>query len=535
MKLSDYIVSLLESHGITDIYGIPGVGCGHFLNSIASSGITNHLTYHEQGAAFAACGYAQASRRPAFAYTTAGPGGTNLLTGIANAYADSIPVVFMVGEKDLPELKGSLKVRQKASQEVDITEVCSPVTKWSVQIKTAEEAGYVFSKAFHVATEGRPGPVLIDFPSNIARQNIEPSSIECFVPPETVFDDECLKVIAEAFSRSEKPLILAGNGAAYDECRNFVAAISDALSIPVVSTLPASDAFVGITGYIGFIGMDGDSAANSAVSQCDMLLTLGARLNFKQVGYKREKFAENAEIIRVDADPEELAYRLGKEKSIYADNRVLVPKLAEIIKGCRKNYDDWYTSCINSKSSSSRKGSPNKFGDQFMAELAQRFPKDTQIVVDTGSHRRWLMHGLKLKTGQRVYQSAGLASMGYALPASIGIHHALNTPVISINGDGGIMMNLQEMQTIAREKLPITVFVFNNHELGDIMEFQKRIFDGHYIAVTESSGYLAADYAGIARAFGFEYAKIDDVNGLDNINFACEQPRLIEIVIPRNE
>ena len=535
MKVSDYIVRLLEAQGIKDIYGIPGVGCGHFLNSVRSSGITNHLTYHEQGAAFAACGYAQALRRPSFAYTTAGPGGTNLLTGIANAYADSIPAVFMFGEKDLAELKGTLNVRQKASQEVDITEVCRPVTKWSVRIESAEDAGYIFGKAFHIAGEGRPGPVLIDFPSDIARQEIEPSSVKQFVPHTESLDDEYIGIIIDALTRAERPLILAGNGAAYDECRSLIAYISDRLNIPVVSTLPAQDSFAGIAGYIGFIGMDGDSSANSTVNQCDLLITFGARLNFKQAGYKREKFAEHAQIIRVDADTGELGYRLGTEKSICADTRLLIPELAKSLENFRKQYKVWYTSCVESRADSSRKPSPNKAGDEFMAALAARFPEGAQIAVDTGSHRRWLIHGLKLKNGQRVYQSAGLASMGYALPASIGICCALKRPVISINGDGGIMMNLQEMQTIAREKLPVDVFVFNNRELGDIMEFQKRIFNRSYIGVTEDSGYMAADYEAIAGAFGFKYARIESVDDIAGINFDCEAPRLTEIIIPKNE
>lgn len=539
MKVSDYIVKLLEENGITDIFGIPGVGCGHFMNSLVGSKIKSHLVYNEQGAAFAACGYAQASNHIGMAYTTAGPGGTNLITGIANAYADSIPTLFMVGEKDLKELRGNLRLRQKASQEVDIVKVAEPVTKWSYQVKCKEEVRYVFEKAFHIAKTGRPGPVLIDMPSDIAREDIDVSKLNGYAPNDTSPENETEKMlleIIEEINSSFRPLLLAGNAVKQGNGENMVAELSDFLNIPFVSTLIAFDIFAENGNYLGFLGMDGDPAANNAIAQCDLLITLGARLNFKQIGYKRDEFAKNAKIIRVDIDPEELSYGLGgREQAYCADVKDVLPGLLAHKDEMKVKDREWKDSCTARKKNSARKGSLNPFGDKYMAAICAGFPKGAMIAVDTGSHRRWLMSQIKLKRGQRVYQSSGLASMGYALPAAIGIYYATKKPVICVDGDGGIMMNLQEMQLIRRDALPITVFVFNNHELGDIMEFQKRMFNKEYFATTENSGYLAADYEAIAKAFNFDYIRIENIDEAGGITYDCDRPRLIEVIVPGNE
>lgn len=535
MKVSDYLVKVLEDQGITDVFGIPGVGCGHFMNSMIDSNITSHLVYHEQGAAFAACGYAQASHNVGMAYTTAGPGGTNLITGIANAYADSIPTIFMVGEKDLAELKGDLSVRQKASQEVDITEVCKPITKWSYQVRNKEEVRYVFEKAFYMAKSGRPGPVLIDMPSDIAREDVDIDALSGFDYELNNSNGEIFERIIGELNSASKPLLLAGNPIRQEQLEKKLVKFSEHLNIPIVSTLVAFDTFTNVDNYIGFIGMDGDPSANNAVASCDLLITLGARLNFKQIGYNRAKFAENAKIIRIDADLAELEYSLSKEEQICANVIDVINGLNSSINKIKIFDAQWLETCKEAKRTSKKKGSLNPVGDKFMLAIAEGFPKGIQIAVDTGSHRRWLMSQIKFKEGQRLYQSAGLASMGYALPASIGIFYATKKPVFCIDGDGGIMMNLQEMQFIAREKLPITLFVFNNHALGDIMEFQKRIFEKRYFTTTESSGYQAADYEGIAKAFHFSYTRIESLEDVAKISYDDELPQLIEVIVPSNE
>jgi len=534
MKVSDYMVQFLEGRGVTDIFGIPGVGCGHFINSTVGSKITSHLVYHEQGAAFAACGFGQTARKAGFAYTTAGPGGTNLLTGIANAFADSIPSVFMVGEKDLSSLRGELKVRQLASQEVDIVSIAAPVTKWSYQVTDKQDIRWALEKAFYLAEHGRPGPVLLDIPSDIQRDDVEAAALEPFCVPASAAADNSTEKILTALAGCSKSVFLLGNGVKQLGLERSLLQLARDKNIPVVTTLICMD-FPDIPVNMGFIGMDGDWGANQTVNECDLLVTFGARLNFKQTGNNRSAFAPNAKILRVDCDAEELKYRVRDEISLCADLRELIPALTGRADDIAPTDPGWLEQCLLWKAGSSRKGSPNPEGDKLMAALCARIPEDTIIAVDTGSHRRWLMSCYKWKPGQQILQSAGLATMGYALPAAAGAYYASRMPAVCISGDGGLMMNLQELQTVAREKLPVTVIVFNNHCLGDIMEFQKRIFNKRYAATTEQTGYQAADFESIAKGFHLPYQKICALEDMSFIDFTGPMPRLIEVVVPGNE
>ena len=531
MKVSDYVIYLFEKHGVRDVFGYPGVGCSHLMDSLQQSGINNHLVYNEQGAAFAACSYAQASHQVGIAYSTAGPGGTNLITGIANAFCDSIPTIFIVGEKDLTSLKGNRKLRQCTSQEVDIVPICKPISKWSVQIKKIEEVDYIFEKAFYLAQYGRPGPVVIDFPSDIQRSEFVASNNRFFkIKKQQLYLKDAI-LIKKAIKESKKPLILVGNGIKQSDLASKVLLFANKYSIPIVTTLICCDLYPEEPLCLGYIGMDGDGAANESVKNCDLLISLGARLNFKQVSNNRKAFAPNAKIIRVDCDKNELEYELRDEIKINKDLRGLVPALASL--SFNYSSDAWRKQCILLKEHS-RKALPlNKIAGEVVNKISQILPNEYCIVTDTGSHRRWVMSSFSFKQGQMFFQSAGLASMGYAVPASIGAFFATKRRVICFEGDGGLMMNLQELEMIKRDKLPITIILFNNHCLGDIMEFQKKVFS-RYTLTTEKSGYQVANFKLLAKAFSFRYSKIDYKNDFSKIDFIGNEPHLIEVVVPSN-
>lgn len=526
MKVSDYIISAIEKEGVKDVFGIPGVGCGHFTDSLRESRIRNHIMYHEQGAAFAACAYGQASGNMGVAYATAGPGATNLLTGIANAYVDSVPALYIVGDKDSDTLKGGRKLRQMASQEVDIVEMARPVTKWSYQIKDAGEVRYVFEKAFYLIRNGRPGPVLLDIPSDI--QRAECCAQEGFVPDEE--ETFSAQSLVKAINYSSHPLILAGGGVRQAGMLEAVRRLSAACGIPIAATVVCDDALYGFENYIGFIGVDGDACANDAAAACDLLLCLGARLNIKEVGKKRSAFAPQARIIRVDIDRGELDYRVGNEEAVHADLKAVIPSLLDQMSEIRKK-TLWVVRDIKRND---RAASTNKMAFESMCALAGRIPEDVDISVGIGSHRRWFISGRIIKPGWRIFQSAGLASMGFAFPASIGIHYASGRPVVCIDGDGGIMMNIQELQVVCREKLPVTLVVFNNRCLGEIMEFQKEVFNGNYMGTTEETGYLAADFEALAAAFRFAYKKVESAADMEALELDFSGPNLIEVVVPTN-
>jgi acetolactate synthase-1/2/3 large subunit len=532
MKVSDFIVEFLESKLVTDIFGYPGVGCGHFMDSLSKSKIESHLVYHEQAAAFAACSYAQATRKIGIAYTTAGPGGTNLITGVANAYCDSIPTLFLVGDKDLSSLRGKYNLRQKASQEIDITDIARPTTKWSYQVTKKEEIKYVLEKAFSIALTGRPGPVLLDIPSDIQRADVIPEELICYKDETNINYNSYVEQINEAISVSEKPVILVGNGVKQAGLEGAVLEYAKSINIPIVTTLVCFDLYINESIKIGYIGLDGDAAANRIINDCDLLITLGARLNFKQVCNNRITFAPNAKIIRIDCDDGELEYRLRDECAVCADLNYLIPNMINNKPVAKK--DTWLLNCIDYAKNSNRGQVLNTLASNVVSVISDNIPNDIAIAVDTGSHRRWVMSSFKFKSGQRLYQSAGLVSMGYSVPASIGLYFATKKPVICFDGDGGIMMNLQELEFIDRDRLPITIILMNNSCLGDIMEFQKKIFKGNYYTTTESTGYKAADFELIAKAFHLYYKKIEKKSDLDLIDLCPDYPQLIEVVVPSN-
>ncbi len=535
MKVSDYIVGLLKSYNVTDVFGYPGVGCGHLMNSLKGSGISSHLVYHEQAAAFAACSYAQASKKTGIAYTTSGPGGTNLVTGIANAYCDSIPTLFIVGDKDLATQRGESKQRQRTSQEIDITAIAVPITKWSYQIKTPEEVREVFEKAFYVAHEGRPGPVLLDFPSDIQRAEINPDELKGFDEPETDSYEEKVKLVVEKLKSAKRPLLLVGNGVKQASLDDDIIQFAKKLNIPVVTTLVCFDLFVGEKNMLGYIGMDGNYTANHAVNGCDLLITLGARLNFKQVCNNRQSFASNAKVIRVDADQAELDYKLRDEDMICADLNAFVPELIKQGAAITPfDNDSWLATLVEEKKNEKKRVALNSVADAVVGEISKLVPANTPIAVDAGSHRRWVMSNFIFKEGQRLYQSSGLVSMGYSLPAAIGLYYATMKPVICFDGDGGIMMNLQELQYLTREQIPVTVIIMNNHCLEDIMEFQKKIFAGNYFTTTEETGYQAADFKGLAAAFHLNYTLIKSSEEVASMNLEGKRPCIIEVLVPSN-
>ena len=534
MKVSDYIVGLLESYKVTDVFGYPGVGCGHLMNSLKGSSIASHLAYHEQAAAFAACSYAQASKKTGIAYTTSGPGGTNLITGIANAYCDSIPTVFIVGDKDLATQRGDSKQRQRTSQEIDVTAIAVPITKWSHQIKTPDEVKEVFEKAFYIAHEGRPGPVLIDFPSDIQRAEVNPDELKGFVAPEVKNYTEEVKQVVAKLASAKRPLLLVGNGIKQASLEDEIISFAKKLNIPVVTTLVCFDLFVGEKNMLGYIGMDGNYTANHAVNNCDLLITLGARLNFKQVCNNRQTFASNAKVIRVDADQAELDYKLRDEDIICADVNFFVPELIKQTADLKPFDESWLFSLVDEKKNEKKRVALNSVADAVVGKISELVPANTPVAVDTGSHRRWVMSNFNFKEGQRLYQSSGLVSMGYSLPAAIGLYYATKKPVICFDGDGGIMMNLQELQYLTREQIPVTVIIMNNRCLGDIMEFQKKIFAGNYFTTTEDTGYQAADFNALAAGFHLKYTLIKSSEEVDSMNLEGTEPNIIEVQVPSN-
>lgn len=536
MKCSDYIVQFLIHQGVTDVFGYPGGMVTHLMESFRrySSEISAHVMYHEQGAAFAACGYAQTSGRLGVAYATSGPGATNLITGICNAYFDSIPVLFLTGQVNTFESKDGLSVRQRGFQETDIVSMVSSVTKFCVKVKNAEQIRSCLEQAAFYAMEGRKGPVLLDIPMDITRTEVEPEQLMPFAAPPEKETLDGTDTVLNALMDAERPVLLIGNG--LREASGRAAPVRNALKqlkIPVVSTMLAVDLLGRDPLYYGFIGAYGSRTANFIVEKADLVISLGARLDVRQVGGKRSNFAPHAKLIRVDLDPGEMEYSVNdREIDLCADAKLLLQDLE--LAAARQNIKDWSTwISVCDKLQDTLKDFDLQYPNQIIRDMSRYLPENAVITTDVGQNQVWAAQSLDIQPEQRVLFSGGHGAMGYSLPAAIGCWYGAKCPVISLNGDGGLQMNLQELQVIRRESLPIKIVVFNNQSLGMIRHFQEMYFEKQYFQTTSGNGYSAPNFQALAQAYGLKYMKIKAPEDLSREMFAGEDAALIEVCLPQ--
>lgn len=533
MKTSDYIVEYLINKGIADVFGYPGGMVTHLMDSFSKyqDQITAHVTYHEQGAAMAACGYAQVGGKTGVAYATSGPGATNLITGIANAYMDSIPTLFITGQVNSFEQKGDLNVRQRGFQETDIVSMVKPITKFAVQVNDATKIKYYLDKAFYIANHGRKGPVLLDIAMDVTRTDINVDDLESYVPDEVIKTKSDVDSLIPILRNSRRPVILIGNG--LDRENKGWKKVVNKLGIPIVSSMIAVDIQEGLNSFYGFIGAYGDRVANFVIAKSDLVLSVGARLDVRQVGAKRENFAPNSILIRVDIDEGELEYKVhDNEIDIVADADEF---LSEILsKWPSFDYISWINICNQIKEK--LYGYDDRNSNKFVREISKFIPEGSIITTDVGQNQVWVAQSLDVKNGDRVLFSGGHGAMGYSLPASIGAAIASGKVVYSFNGDGGIQMNIQELQLIAREQLPVKIILFNNYALGMIRHFQEMYFKGNYYQTTIDGGFTSPNFEKLADAYHIDYQIVRNDFEVDNLEdiLINKKPALIEIQLNEN-
>ncbi len=532
MKASDYIVEFLIKKGITDVFGYPGGMVTQLMDSFGnySKSISAHVNYHEQGAAFAACGYAQSSGKVGVAYATSGPGATNLITGICNAYFDSVPTLFITGQVNSNESKGAYGVRQRGFQETDIVSIVQPVTKYAVYVKTANDLPEELEKAYRIAMSGRRGPVLLDIPMNIFRTELDVSA-KCSesVLLSKVDITEITDTLFKALNHSKSPVFIIGSGIKSAGVAAKIRSLLGKFQIPVVSSMLAFDVMGEAPNYYGFIGAYGTRTANFIVAKADLVITIGSRMDIRQVGVNRENFAPNAKIIRFDVDNGELSYPVHKDElQIEADIQIIIEALEQLqVAG----YHSWCNVCNEIKNLLSGIDC-NKIG-YFISQFSQKIPEDAVITTDVGQNQVWVAQYFNTKKGQMVLFSGGHGAMGYALPAAIGAYYGSGKkPVYCITGDGGMQMNIQELQFIVREHLPIKIIVLNNNALGMIRHFQEMYFDSRYYQTKTEGGYSAPDFAKVGQAYGLDSHQIES-SMLDEFEWT-EGPELIEVLIKEN-
>lgn len=523
MKLSDYVIQFIVQQGVRHNFEMIGGAIAHLLDSIYKrEDIDCVSVHHEQAAAFAAEGYARVNGKLGVAMATSGPGALNLLTGIGSCFFDSVPCLFITGQVNTYEYKFDKPVRQIGFQETDIVSVASPLVKYAQLVAEPADIRYHLEKAVYLARSGRPGPVLLDIPMNVQRAEIEPDELAGFEGSEEFrrisegnppTDAEFHRII-EMIRTAERPVVLAGGGIRAGGATDEFAAFIAKTGIPVVSSLMGLDALPhDLPAFVGLIGSYGNRFGNLTLANCDLLIVLGSRLDTRQTGTRPDTFARAARKIHVDIDPLELNEKVKVDMAIHSDVRAFLQKLNAELEGRDiPRFASWHQQIEAYKSKYPASTPPQYAGgidpNRFMELLSRYSPKGGIVCLDVGQHQMWAAQSFKLKAGQRMLNSGGMGAMGFALPAAIGA--ALASPeseITVIAGDGGIQVNIQELETIARHRLPIKVFVMNNRNLGMVRVFQDLYFEGRQQSTV--SGYGCPDLTAIAAAYRLPVYRID--------------------------
>lgn len=542
MKVSDYIALFLEQKGIGHVFELSGGMITHMLDSINQKTAIKIISmHHEQGAAFAADAYGRVSGKPGVAFATSGPGATNLLTGMGSCYFDSSPAVFITGQVNRHEQKGDRNIRQLGFQETDIVSMALPITKMAVKVLSPEEVPELLYKAFEVAISGRPGPVLIDIPMDVQRAEINVTEFRAEKIKPLVEDfNKQFDELSQAIFNCKKPLILVGRGVraafAENEFNDFI----KLTKIPVVTSLLAIDILpFNHDQRVGFIGSYGNRWANIVLGECDLLIVLGSRLDIRQTGADT-KFFENRPIFHVDCEKGEINNRIKNCSPFQLDVKIFLEEFNVKFQNSKyEKNEDWFDYIYNLKQKWPDTKEVNTVGinpNSFMHTLSQNSLESGAYLADVGSHQMWAAQSTEIKNNQLFLTSAGMGAMGFALPASIGASLALQgKPVVAIIGDGCMQINIQELQTIIRNQLPIKIVVMNNQNLGMIRQFQDSYFESRYQSTWW--GYSAPNFEKISIAYGIDAKTIStEAEVLDAVKWLWaekgeQKPKLLQVMI----
>jgi len=499
---SQILIKALERNGVKQIFGYPGGTIMPVYDALVGSGLKHYLCRHEQGAALAADAYGRVTRKAGVCMATSGPGATNLVTGIANAFMDSVPVVIITGQ--VPSaLQGT-----DAFQEVDIFGITLPIVKHSYIVRDVADIPRIVNEAFELAESGRPGPVLIDLPKDISAGMGEVADIAPGPRPSgRMPDGKALQAASEVLSKARRPLIIAGGGIAISDSvetfRKFVARTN----IPVTSTLKGLGVMLPDEPcYVGMLGMHGNGAANHAVQNCDVLMVVGARFDDRATGHLAQ-FAPSARIIHLDIDPAEISKLRKADVAVVGE---LVPAL-EGIQPENKAKPSWCAQCANWKKEFAwRYDAPGEgiYAPRLLRDLSRAHPEGLTITCDVGQHQMWVAQHCRFDNPLNHLSSGGLGTMGYGLPAAIGAKIAKpEATVVCVSGDGSIMMNVQELATLNRYGIDVKILLFDNSALGLVRQWQELFFEGNYSEVHLDDN---PDFAGVARAFGIQAMSIKE-------------------------
>lgn len=555
IKLSDYIFQFLEKKGVKHAFMLPGGGAMHLDDSIGKSSIEYVCCLHEQAAAIAAEAYGQHTNTPGLVLVTSGPGATNTITGVTAGWIDSTPMFIISGQSKRADLVGDKGVRQIGSQEVQIVPMVKPITKYAVQILDPIDIRYHLERAYYEATTGRPGPVWLDIPLDVQAVMLDENILEGFTPiikEEYHVQNEIEKVI-ELLKVADKPLVLAGNGIKLANATEKLYKLTEMLQLPTQTTWKTIDMMGEEDAlYVGHPGIMGDRGANLILQTADLILSIGCRLDTSVTAFNDRNFGKCAKKVIVDIDPNEIARMdMEKEVAIACDAGFFLDKLLQRVDGVkqilwtekiRKSRREWIDYCkqtrekypVITKEHKEVQGYVSAY--YFIGELCKYLREDDVIVPESsGGAGEITYQAFCLKKGQKMKNAAGLGSMGFGLPYAIGSCIANDRRrTILINGDGAFQLNIQEMETLHRLKLPVKIFIWNNDGYASIRAMQRNNFDGHYVASEEESGLTMPNTSKIAEAYGFKTYRISNNTELDQLLpeiMANDTPLLCELMV----
>ena len=539
MNGAQAVLESLRKEGVRVVFGYPGGAVLDLYDAIYTEKFPHILVRHEQGAAHAADGYARATGEVGVCRATSGPGGTNLVTGIATAYMDSVPLVCITGQV------GNPYIGKDSFQEADICGITTPITKHNYLVKAAKDLPQVLKEAFFIARTGRPGPVTVDIAKDVFTQELD------YVYPEKVHlkgytadftgDASEVEAAALAIAEAKRPLLILGGGVTLSDTAEDVREILDLTGIPSVTTLMGIGCVPAAReNFLGMAGMHGTYAANMAIQECDLLIAVGMRFD-DRVTSRIQGFAPRAKIVHFEVDPVEVNKNVVVDCRVLGDLRWSLPLLKEKLAALgdlRARFSGWsrYTVEMNNEQPLSYKKKEGCIMPQQLIEMVSELAADDAIIVtDVGQHQMWAAQYYDAKEPRRFLTSGGLGTMGYGLPAAIGAKVARpGQQVILFTGDGSIMMNCQEMATAAANGVAVKIIVVHNRVLGMVTQWQRMFYDKHY-SQTLLPG--STDFVKLAEAMGVQACRLQDPASL-KVDLAAaltsDVPMLIDVIVPGN-
>jgi acetolactate synthase I/II/III large subunit len=507
LRGAEIVLECMRAEGVDLVFGYPGGAIMPLYDALDGSGVRHILTRHEQGAVFAAEGYARATGKVGVAIATSGPGATNLVTGIADAKMDSVPLVCITGQVRSP------LIGTDAFQETDVFGVTLSLTKWSRLVRTLEEVPAAIAEGFHWARSGRPGPVVIDIPTDILKASREFSGPAKFVPhvrpadakADGGFTDTAIAMLQQA----RRPVALVGAGAKLSGAVPELRRLLDELRVPSFGTVHGLGAVEQEASYyLGMVGMHGTRAANMALHETDLLLVFGARLDDRVTG-DPSRFAPHARIVHFEIDPAQLDRVRACDLGVIGDLAETIPAFAaEVKRQSLPSWDDWRAVACGAERAETDPRGLAQPTIRFLDELFGRLPENSVVIADVGQHQMWAAQRYRSNSPRGFVTSGGLGAMGFALPAAVGVQLAKpETCVLCVSGDGGFQMNIQELATVHRLGLPIKMVIIDNKYLGMVRQWQQLFYQRNYAETDLSDN---PDFVEIAKAYRIHAQRLNE-------------------------